>query len=265
MTTFAANAHLDNFFRVKLYSGKLKAFPFPIMNCYACPASMGACPIGTLSHFIAMGRFPALTLGILMAPSAIFGRAICGWVCPFGFFQDMLYKIPTGFKLKIPSSFDKLKFVFLFFFVGVLTFITKKHFFCLVCPVGTLEGGIFWVSAVPSLRMFIDWLFLLKLFIAFSIVIGATFIKRPFCRFMCPLGAFFSLFNKVSLMEITYDEGKCRRCNRCQEVCPVDYKIYLDPNSTSCIRCLDCVRQCDALDWRFAIGSDKEKGSEKLT
>ncbi|WP_245807311.1 4Fe-4S binding protein [Desulfurobacterium atlanticum] len=250
ITTIISNFALWNFFTGRLYTGILKAIPFPIMNCYACPASVFSCPIGTLSHMMVMAKFPFYTLGILTSVSIPFGRFICGWICPFGFFQDMLYKVRTK-KFKMPKKLEYFKYLMLIFPVLLLPFICKKHLFCMICPVGTVEAGIYWVGFHENIRRMAGWLFNFKVLVAVLIVAGSVFTKRPFCRFFCPLGAFFSLFNKISPIEFTHDKHLCTKCNHCQDVCPVDHKIYEDPNSPSCIRCLNCIRECKALDIKY--------------
>ncbi|WP_022846633.1 MULTISPECIES: 4Fe-4S binding protein [unclassified Desulfurobacterium] len=250
ITAIISNLAVWNFFSGKLYTGILKAIPFPSMNCYACPASVFSCPIGTLSHLMVMAKFPFYTLGILGSVSLPFGRWICGWICPFGLLQDMLYKIPTP-KVRMPKKLELIKFAMLLFPVLILPYFLKKHLFCMMCPVGTLEAGLYWVGFHPEIRRLAGMLFSFKVAVMILIVGGAIFTKRPFCRFFCPLGALFSLFNKVSPIRFTHDASLCTRCNHCQDVCPVDHKIYEDPNSTSCIRCLNCIRDCKALDIEY--------------
>jgi len=141
LTAVLANLPLWNFFTARLYSGSLKSIPLPIMNCYACPASVYSCPIGTLSHFLVISKFPLLTLGIITAVSASFGRWICGWVCPFGLLQDLLHKVPSA-KFELPRPFVYVKYLMLLFGVLLLPYLFKEHYFCMVCPTGTVEAGI---------------------------------------------------------------------------------------------------------------------------
>ena len=70
-------------------------------------------------------------------------------------------------------------------------------------------------------------------------VLSSMLIKRPFCRVICPLGLILSFFNRVSLFRLEVSSA-CNRCDVCQKLCPVDIKVYEDPNSDQCIRCLDC-------------------------
>ncbi|WP_457680271.1 4Fe-4S binding protein [Thermovibrio sp.] len=254
LTGITANLPLYNFITARLYSGKLKAFPFPIMNCYACPAALYSCPIGTISHFLVISKVPLFTLGVISAVSASFGRWICGWVCPFGLIQDLLYKVPS-FKFELPKFFVYLKYLMLLFGVVLLPFLFKEHYFCMVCPTGTLEAGIYWVAVSSAILNMAGPFFLFKLAFGSMFLYGSVFIKRPFCRYVCPLGALFSLFNKLSIVDFKVDKEKCIECDLCKKSCPVNYPIYEDPNSPACLRCLNCVRVCPIVNLSSPISS----------
>ena len=87
---------------MKIYSGATKRFCVPGLNCYSCPGALFACPLGSLQAELASGevRLPLYTLGFLFAFGAVLGRFVCGWLCPFGLVQDLIYKIPAPKKLR---------------------------------------------------------------------------------------------------------------------------------------------------------------------
>lgn len=252
LTAFTANFQLFNFIAARLYTGKLKFIPFPIMNCYACPASVFACPIGTLSHFLVISKIPLLVIGIISAVASTFGRWICGWVCPFGLLQDLLNKIPSA-EIKPPEFLSYFKYVFLILLVILLPFFFKEHYFCMVCPTGTIEAGLYWVAVNSMILNMAGAFFLFKVATASAFLYFSVFIKRPFCRYVCPLGALFSLFNKLSIVDFSVDRENCIECGLCKKSCPVDLSIYKDANSLSCLRCLNCVRVCPVVKIDFPL------------
>ncbi|WP_163328006.1 4Fe-4S binding protein [Desulfurobacterium thermolithotrophum] len=260
LTGILVNFQLLNFFTGRLYTGKLKSIPFPVLNCYACPASVYSCPIGTLAHFMIITKVPLITIGIVAAVSTTFGRWICGWICPFGLVQDLLYKIPS-MKFNLPKHFVYLKYLMLVLGVILLPLIWKEPYFCMICPTGTLEAGIYWIAVSSMILNMAGSFFLFKLALGSMFLYGSIFIKRPFCRYICPLGALFSIFNKFSIVDFKVDKEKCIECNLCRKSCPVDYPIYKDPNSPTCLRCLNCVKVCKIIDVNYPSFLFKRKES----
>jgi len=224
----------------------LKILPCLGLNCYACPAAIFACPIGTLQHFAATGQIPFYTLGALGLWGVIAGRLACGWLCPFGWLQELMYGL-RKFRLprwRVSDRLGWLRYAFLIVLVGLIPFVTHEPWFSKLCPVGTLEAGIPLVLTDADLRAQAGWLFAVKVVILLGFLIWMMSSKRPFCRFVCPLGAIWSPFNRVSSLRLTVDQTMCTKCDACREVCPVDICIYEDPDSSRCIRCMECIKVC---------------------
>jgi ferredoxin-type protein NapH len=122
-----------------------------------------------------------------------------------------------------------------------------------ICPAGTLEAGLPLAALNQDIRAQLGFLFSWKMAILILILVWMVFSKRPFCRTLCPLGAIFGLFNRVSLLRMAVDEGKCVRCDQCYHDCPVDLRIYQKTNSPECVRCLKCFRSCKygAVEYEF--------------
>ncbi|MEO0108353.1 MAG: 4Fe-4S binding protein, partial [candidate division WOR-3 bacterium] len=122
---------------------------------------------------------------------------------------------------------------------------TGEPWFCKLCPQGTLGAGIPLVLWDPlgGLRDMVGWLYWVKISILLLVLLAAISIKRPFCRLICPIGAIYSLFNKISLLHLTVGEG-CSTCRVCAKVCPMDIEVHRDPNQGECIRCLECRSNC---------------------
>ncbi|MEO0004476.1 MAG: 4Fe-4S binding protein [candidate division WOR-3 bacterium] len=401
--TIILNGYILAYIQNKIiYSGFLKSIPEPVLNCYGGPLSVFACPLGSLQQIIGMkGTYwwqnvPWVIIGFFVLIGAFVGRTACAWVCPFGLWQDLLYKIksgprakakrwisfaiigfigliavilltifihiaiwkpllfawlpfmvlllyttlkgksdlpkrwwlggmivgiglgllvafkyeinlgiasgviamtlfslvgglpviliaaPLGFALslfgkpvhlgpfagaelgllfvlisllivllldrllKAPLPATGLKFAFLILVAVVVPFLTAEPWFCKLCPQGTLEAGIplvLW-DPVQGLRALVSWLFYLKVGILLFVIWAAITIKRPFCRLVCPIGAVYSLFNKISLMRLKLDAATCNQCKICRRVCPTDIEPFEDPNQAECIRCFECVWNC---------------------
>lgn len=266
IASIATNANISGFFKGNIYKGNVKSICVPGLNCYSCPGAMGSCPIGSLQAVIGTIKydFSLYVLGFMSLFGVIFGRFICGWLCPFGFIQDLLYKIPSK-KIKVPKKVNNvlkyLKYIILILFVIIFPMFLVNEFgisppyFCeFICPAGTLEGGIPLVLSNKSLRDAVGYLFAWKMFILISIILLSVFIYRPFCRYVCPLGAFYSLFNKISFYKYEIDKTKCTSCSACQSKCKMDIKVYEDPNSLECIRCGECAKICPSKCIKKGIG-----------
>ena len=269
---FLTNAYVKGFLPggAMLYQGPLKRFCVPGMNCYSCPGALGACPIGALQAVFneRHRRFPAYVLGFLAAVGVLVGRFICGWLCLFGLLQELLYKIPVP-KLRIPDRVDRplryLKYVILaVLVVGLPLFYRSRYgagepFFCkYLCPVGTLEGGVPLVLLNDVLRPTLGWLFRWKMLILILCILSSVVIYRPFCKYICPLGAFYSLFQAVSIVRIHVDSDACVNCGACHRACGMNVDPHRTPNSMECIRCGECMKACPVQALSF-VKTKKEK------
>ncbi len=252
------NGYALGFQKGRIFTGKTKALCVPVLNCYSCPGALGACPIGSLQAALGTQgrRFPFYILGTLMLFGVLLGRGVCGLLCPFGLVQDLLHKIPLP-KWRVPKKIDQggrwVKYLVLLGMVLVLPALATGvagaaiPYFCkYLCPAGTLEGGVPLLISNPSLRQAMGGLFTWKLLVLVLILAASVGIHRPFCKYLCPLGAFYSLFNRLSLYRMNLDKGKCVGCKACESSCPMGVSVTKNINSTECIRCGKCNAQCPA-------------------
>ena len=269
--TLLTNIHLPNFLKGGLYQGKGKAVCVPGLNCYSCPAASGACPIGSFQAVVGSSkfRFSYYITGFLILLGVLLGRVICGFLCPFGWFQELLHKIPTK-KL----STKKLKpLTYLKYVVLLPVLVTNQlgmgdPFFCkYLCPQGVLEGAIPLSLANAGIRSALGSLFTWKFIVLLTVIILSIVFYRPFCKWLCPLGAFYALLNKVSLFQMQVDQSKCVSCGKCAKVCKMDVDVTKSPNHTECIRCGMCIRACptDAVSFRYGFGSGKQQSKTEQT
>ncbi len=246
------NANLKGFVSGNIYQGKSKSFCAPGINCYSCPGAVGACPLGSLQGSFNAGHSTLFYVGgILLLYAIAFGRMICGWLCPFGLIQELLYKIPTPKLKKSPVTrlLSYLKYVLLIFFCIIVPVIYAARdvplpAFCkYICPAGTIEGGLALLSNKVNAGYFsmLGPIFTWKFMLMISIVVGTVFVFRLFCRFLCPLGALYGLFNKISFFGMKVDSSKCTHCNLCVNHCKMDIHHVADQE---CISCGDCVSVC---------------------
>lgn len=254
--TALTNGYLWGFLTGKIYRGPLKTVCVPGLNCYSCPGALGSCPIGSLQAVLGSRdyKFSFYIVGFLMLMGSVFGRLVCGWLCPFGMVQDLLYKIPARKKRKnLPGhgALIRAKYVILMVLVILLPLTVRdlsgqgSPWFCkYLCPSGTLSAGIPLVLKNPSLQKAVGILFSWKVALLVAILIFSVMVYRPFCKYLCPLGAVYSLFNSVAFYRYEVDQEKCTKCGICKRTCKMDIKVWEQPNSPECIRCGECIRAC---------------------
>lgn len=212
----------------------------PVFYCHGCPLASMACPIGVLVNFSTLRLIPFVTLGILGLVGTFGGRFVCGWLCPFGLIQDLLFKIRT----KKISLWPKLYYTKYLILVGLVFavpffFPNKPYTFCHFCPSGTLEASIPWQFLGESSQGGLP-AFIIRVSILLAVLLFAVVASRSWCRVLCPLGAIFSFFNRFSIFRFRLEFQKCNDCGVCGKKCPVDINPVTEMNTAECVRCMDC-------------------------
>ena len=272
--TLATNIHLPNFAKGGIYQGAGKAVCVPGLNCYSCPAASGACPIGSFQSVVGSSKFSFsyYVTGTLILIGVLLGRFVCGFLCPFGWLQELLHKIPSKkLSTKRLKPLTYIKYAVLLFSVVLLPVLVVNDvgmgdpFFCkYICPQGVLEGAIPLSIMNTGIRSALGKLFTWKLAILIAVAVLSVLFFRPFCKWVCPLGAFYGLMNKVSLLGIQVDQCKCVSCGTCVKVCKMDVEITRTPDHAECIRCGKCVGACpaDAIGFRYGLGVTGDKPAQ---
>ena len=259
------NANLKGYIKGDIYKGKAKLACVPGMNCYSCPGAVGACPVGSLQNaFFQSGtRLPFYIFGIIGLYGLIFARTVCGFLCPVGLGQELLHKVPSP-KIKkgrVTRLLSYLKYLVLVVLVIAIPFLyglqgTAVPGFCkYICPAGTFGGGLGLLlnplnqSGSRNKLTALNWVFTWKFALLCAILVLCVFLYRPFCRFLCPLGAIYGFFNKIAFLGVKVDKIKCTDCGLCVKHCEMDVKHVGDHE---CIHCGKCIKVCpvQAISWK---------------
>ena len=170
-------------------------------------------------------------------------------------------------KVVLLKPLTYIKYAVLLFMVVLMPMLIANDvgmgdpFFCkYLCPQGVLEGAIPLAAVNSGIRAALGALFSWKLGILITVIVLSVLFYRPFCKWLCPLGAFYALLNKVSLFGMKVDKHKCVSCGKCAKACKMDVDVTKAPDHTECIRCGMCVRACptNAVSFRYGFGNGKE-------
>lgn len=240
------NCNIKGFMTGNIYQGAVKGVCVPGLNCYSCPGAVASCPLGSLQSGLLSSKykFPYYVLGTLILFGLILGRFICGFLCPFGLLQELIYKLPLPKirKNRFTRILSYMKYVILVVFVILIPLIKLVPGFCkYICPAGTIEAGIPLVSANQELQSLVGFLFSWKIFVLAAVLLICSLCYRSFCRFVCPLGAAYSFFAPVSVVGIRVDTEKCINCSKCVDNCLMDVHKVGD---RECIHCGSCAGHC---------------------
>ena len=280
-TALLYNANIKGFVKGEISQSKTKYACVPGLNCYSCPGAVGACPLGALQNSFAQSgtRAAYYVIGILGLFGLIFARTVCGFLCPVGLCQELAHKVPTPKikKSRFTRVFSYLKYVILAVLVIAvpvlygLQGVAVPGFCKYICPAGTAEGGLGllfnpanWSGSRDLLNM-LNWIFSWKFALLCAIIMFCVVMYRPFCRFLCPLGAIYGFFNRIAFFGVTVDKLKCTDFGLCVKHCEMDIKHVGDHE---CIHCGKCIKVCpmQAISWKGSeLFSKKEDGKEQPT
>ncbi|MCB2182753.1 MAG: 4Fe-4S binding protein [Desulfobulbaceae bacterium] len=238
----------------------LRFIPCGYLQCSNCSLSTFSCPLILVQKgavMMSMGMFGVMSAKVMgsiavgMAILFFFGSALgawaCGWLCPFGFLQDMLGKIPVK-KFSLPAWSGYLRIPIFIGLAGVVPYLSRRLFFCDVCPSGTINRLWQQAAGIPLFFKTPEgiWSVVSVSFLIFILAL-AIFTIRPFCGLFCPIGGLSGLLNKISGLFLKVDKEKCVSCNLCQKSCPQGINPSLTPAHSQCVRCLECTGKCKSI------------------
>jgi len=187
---------------------------------------------------------------IVLFYGLIGGRSFCSWICPMNVVTDFAHWIrrKTGMNkvdMKIPLSRNLRYWILLLSFI--LSALLGIAAFEFVSPISMFHRGIIFGMGFGIAAVFAVFFF--DLFV----------IKNGWCGYICPLGGFYSLIGKYSLIRVNHKKEKCTECNQCFAVCP-ERQVLTIINKKSgsilfgaCNNCGRCIEVCDDNALNFGI------------
>lgn len=170
--------------------------------------------------------------------SLFWGRFYCGWICPLGAVQEFLNPAPEGRSL--PQPLDRiLKYVkyILLIIIGYLTWYSTHNL---------------WQNHDPAQTLFTFSGSLAAIIILVALLLISILVSRPFCKYLCPLGAILAITSKLAMFRMRADAKKCMVCGKCLiGECPMDAVSAFNPeidlpniDNSECIKCSHCQKNC---------------------
>jgi len=234
------------------WGGEIKWICNPVLSCHSCALSWFACPIGVLVYYSGYVLFPFIAIGTILLVGVLVGRLLCGWVCPFGFLQDLLYKIPSR-KFRLPSWTSNIKYPVLIFMVFVFPYLFGEltwFSFCRICPAAALQVTL--PNFISSGFRITGIITVVKFGVLIAVIIAAILSSRSFCKVLCPIAALLAPLNYISFWTVKPSREKCASCKKCDSVCSMDIQPSarllnnIPANrALGCIVCHDCKYACE--------------------
>jgi len=217
-------------------SGGLWACPFPVpfIMCNVCPVY---CTFGQVRAWLFYG---------ILASGLLVGRVFCGAFCPIGIAQELATKVPLP-KISLTPRLDRVlryvKYVLAVLVAGLV-----------IEAAGVWTGLPLMGKTWSFLTMHTDEMRITRLVSIPVLLIIAVFVVRAWCKYLCPVGAWLSPFNRFSLVGIKHDPEKCTNCGVCDRKCsrPSGGDESKDVwDSGECVRCLQCYTECQGKAFEF--------------
>ena len=267
---------------------KLQPIPFglPILASVNSPYTTIYGSLDLMQLELSQPEFPWIVLGIIFLIGAVIGRALCGWVCPIGFIQDIITTLKNKLDVVSPRTHKggkRFKYLVLFFtllisgslslalYLGVGTDyrtalgVFASGPFTIISPEGTLFGTVPELLRLASQNIAailvrlptiqdvwaqlskVSPILILRIIILLGFFGAAWKVPRFWCRYVCPTGALMAIFQRHSLAGIKRDPVKCTKCPHCEVKCPMQINILDLPwEKFNDPECIMCMECIDA-------------------
>jgi ferredoxin-type protein NapH len=200
-------------------------------------------PLAVLQIFLAQHRIlpvllPAAGFTLLMY-WLLGGRTFCGWVCPVNTLLEGVDVVRKRCHLPDTKLGVSTKYWILIIILAVSVF-SRIPAFEMVSPIGIL---------MRNLLYGFGWSFLgIVILIGFELTVS----RRGFCRYLCPLGAFYGLIGRISPLHLRFNTTRCINCGECEVVCPMGEAPLSHAlagqatriDGAECIKCMRCLEVC---------------------
>lgn len=169
------------------------------------------------------------------------GPVFCGWICPFGTFQEWLGRIGKKlFKKRynrfVPPRLDAVLRYLRYLVLAAVVYNTA------------VTGVLMFANMDPYFALFNAWTgeVAITAFVVLGVVmLLSLFVERPFCKYACPYGAVLGLFNLVRIFPIRRNAETCIDCGLCDKHCPMNINVSGKTviRHHQCISCLECTSE----------------------
>ncbi len=231
------------------------------------------CPFGALESAITLALMGItieriawssfILLAATIVAALVFRRAFCGSVCAFGTLQELFGKLGKavfGRRFKVPAPIDKP--------ARYLKYAALASIIALSAVTGTLVIRPYdpWAAYNHLLSAELFTGFLVGFIVLIASLAGSLLYDRFFCKYLCPMGGFLGLINRIGFFRVNRVEATCTHCHACNRVCPVNIPVESleQVNSSECINCNLCVSVCPVKD-TLVIGGPRKGRVSALT
>ncbi len=209
------------------------------------------CPVGgvvSIYQFATVGTFAQKTheasfvlMIIGFAIAVLFGPVFCGWICPFGTFQEWIGKLGRRlfgrrYNSFIPYRYDRWLRYLRYGVLGWVVYMTAR------------TGSLVFQDYDPYYALFNLWTGEVAVtgYIALAVVVAfSLFVERPFCKYACPYGAVLGVFNLFRVFGIRRNDRTCTTCRACDRSCPMNIPVSSKATvrDHECIACMKCTSE----------------------